>query len=189
MTLHPPCLIQDEFKYSLSLDAHSLTSKNASVVISLEGQNDLPTVAPTTVSLLEDSVLNIGVLVNLSATDSELGTPLDVVITSLPSKGQLFQTSDGTLAGTRTRIVSAHNLFDVGSVFSQYAERVLAVSSFWGGPPYAGYHPLTILGPPDCKAYGECAQDAAWVRSCAAQPVVWLHIACSDRNVLTRTGD
>ena len=184
MTLHPPRPIQDEFKYSLSLDAHDLTSENASVVISLEGQNDLPTVASTTVSLLEDAVRDMGVLVHLSAADSELGTPLDVVITSLPSKGQLFQTSDGTLTGTRTRIVSQHNLFDVGVVFSQYAERVLAVSSFWGGPPYAGYHPLTILGPPDCKAYGECAQDAGWVRSSAAEPATWVpalaRIACAD---------
>lgn len=115
---------------------------------------------------MEDAAPN-GVLIHLNATDGEVGTALDVIITSLPSKGQLYHTTDGTLSGRSRAVTAGYSHFDIGTVFSQYADRVLAVSSFWGGPPYAGYHPLTILGPPDCKAYGECVQDADWVRATA----------------------
>ena len=48
----------------------------------------------------------------------------------------------------------------------QYASHVLRVSSFWGAPPGSAYHPLGILGPPDCEfnlVGNECAMDQQWV--------------------------
>ena len=155
----------DVFAYTASLDAVGLTSPATTVTISLDAENDLPTAAPVSESLVEDANPD-GVLLRLEVSDAEYGTPLDVVVSTLPEKGRLFQTSDGTLAGARTPILERYNLFDVGEVIQQYAERVIAVSSFWGGPPYPGYHPLTILGPPDCRAYGECADDSPWVCAC-----------------------
>ena len=53
-----------------------------------------------------------------------------------------------------------YNIFDVGkSPVMQYASKVLKVSSFWGSPPYTGYHPLGILGPPDCRTKSRMLSD------------------------------
>eukprot|EP00966_Prymnesium_polylepis_P306459 7081751-Prymnesium_polylepis.1 len=93
-------------------------------------------------------------------------------ISKLPTKGKLYQTSDGTLNGNRTLVEKVYNNFDVGDVISQYLDSVTAVSSFWGGPPYAGYHPLTIIGAPDCRTYGECVNDDAWVSDMSSYPEV-----------------
>jgi hypothetical protein len=149
----------DSFEYVLEADG--LTSQTATVVINIEGQNDLPTGQSDILTLTEDSVPN-GVLIRLNATDAEMGTALERVIKQLQTKGRLFQTSDGTLSGARTPILTPYNLFDVGSMIEQYASRVISVSSFWGSPPYAGYHPLNFLGPPDCSTYGECPMEADW---------------------------
>ena len=65
------------------------------------------------------------------------------------------------------------NIFDVGkSPVMQYASKVLKVSSFWGSPPYTGYHPLGILGPPDCRTKSECASDAPWRLNLEIDPPV-----------------
>ena len=53
---------------------------------------------------------------------------------------------------------------------AQYISSVQGVSSFWGGPPYSGYHPLQALGPPDCTAKGECNGDAPWVSDPSLSP-------------------
>ena len=111
-------------------------------------------------------------LVTLNASDAETGTPLNLVVTRIPSQAILYLTSDGTLDGNRTRIDAPYNVFEVGTVISQYLDHVISVSSFWGGAPYAGYHPLTILGAPDCSSYGECPQDAPWVADAALYPAV-----------------
>lgn len=50
--------------------------------------------------------------------------------------------------------------------------RVNRVSSFWGSPPYAGYHPLTLVGPPDCSVYGECIAEGEWTNNAAVFPPV-----------------
>ena len=84
----------------------------------------------------------------------------------------LSQTDDGTLTGNRTKIDKHYNNFDVGTTFPQYASRVLRVSSFWGNPPQADYHPMTILGPPDCATYGECPQEQAWVSDMSVYPPI-----------------
>ena len=161
----------DTFTYTVSIDSLSLTSSPATVTINVEADNDLPSVAQQAVLLTEDEHSE-GVLVQLSRNDAEIDAQLDLLITALPTKGTLYQTNDGTLTGNRTRIASPYNIFDVGSVTAQYLDRVISVSSFWGGPPYAGYHPLTILGPPDCGAFGECPQDAPWVSDTSIFPSV-----------------
>ena len=131
----------DTFGYTMGFPSLSLTSSEASVSLAIEADNDLPQVFSRTYSFVEDSLPN-GLLIELNASDAEVGTPLDILISSLPSLGTLYQTSDGTLAGSRTPITSAYNIFEVGVITSQYVERVLAVSSFWGTPPSPDYHPL-----------------------------------------------
>ena len=45
----------------------------------------------------------------------------------------------------------------------QYLDRVLGVSSSGAAPPYAGYHPLNILGPPDCSTAVPRCNRSPWV--------------------------
>ena len=68
-------------------------------------------------------------------------------------------------AGDEHTISYSHAHVHATAASLRYASRVLAVSSFWGNPPQAGYHPMTILGPPDCATYGECPQQQPWVRA------------------------
>ena len=107
-----------------------LASDEVNVSISIANENDQPIIHSSSIELVEDESAG-GVLVALNASDAEVGTPLEIVITSLPTKGRLFQTADGTLRGARTAISHPYSLFDVASTFSQYLDRVLAVSSFW----------------------------------------------------------
>eukprot|EP00966_Prymnesium_polylepis_P143564 3314172-Prymnesium_polylepis.1 len=85
-------------------------------------------------------------------------------VSKLPTKGKLYKSSDNTLSGTLTEITAPYSPFDVGQPFSQYISRVVGVSSYWGNPPNAGYHPINIMGPPDCEDSGtagrECTQNA-----------------------------
>jgi len=163
----------DDFEYTAEslVDATTFVSSTATVSITIEGDNDKPAVTSSSKALTEDQHAG-GVLCSVSGSDAETGTPLELMITKMPTKGKLYQTADGTLTGARTEIPAIYNIFEVGNTIPQYMSEVKAVSSFWGGPPYAGYHPLTILGAPDCKAYGECPQDAAWVTDMSVYPDV-----------------
>ena len=149
------------------LDEFGLHSDHATVTINVQADDDLPQVSSSALQLTEDAHPD-GVQVQLNASDAETGTPLAIVITKLPTKGDVyFEDASG-----RHRIEQPYSLFDVGSVFSQYLDRVVAVSSFWGAAPYSGYHPLNILGPPDCASYGECSGEGAWVTDAAVYPNV-----------------
>ena len=57
---------------------------------------------------------------------------------------------------------------------------VVAVSSFWGSnPPYAGYHPLGILGRPDCEnalVSNECQSDLPWRGDLSLFPELGTHV-------------
>ena len=66
---------------------------------------------------------------------------------------------------------------------------MLNVSSFWGTPPSANYHPLTVLGKPDCNTFGECAQRSsadsrmshmAWVSDASSYPELGQRLLHSD---------
>ena len=141
-------------------DSSGLHSAVCVLTLNYKALNDLPQISdgvPTTVK--EDS--GDRVLLSLATFDVE-DDSLGVLITSLPSKGRLFQTSDGTVTGNLTHIDRPYAVFDIGRVTSQFVSEVNAVSSFWGGPPYAGYHALQVF------VDYECAQ---------------LHIA-SDRSVV-----
>ena len=160
----------------------SYASPTVTITLTVRGSDDLPTsvVANSSYSLSiqEDDGAQ---LIELNVTDAEVGTPLDLYISALPTKGKLYLTSDGTLAGERTEITTTYSFFDVGTnVQGQYLHSVRAVSSFWpsvasGNPVYAGYHALNILGPPDCQTYGECGSDLLanpWLADTSLYPPV-----------------
>ena len=89
----------------------------------------------------------------------------------------MSRTRRGTLPVDRP-----YNVFDVGSpIREQYINRVLKISSYWGpnGAPYAGYHALGILGPPDCEnnlVSSECKADSAWIGRPDLFPLVGAHV-------------
>ena len=162
----------ESFGYKMRLEEWPThESAEATVVVSVKEMNDLPTVSGATFELVEDMHAE-GVHVNVSAYDPEEGHLLELYVATLPTKGQLYRVDDNT--GTTELIESEYNLFDVGTgLLIQYLDEVQRVSSFWGGPPYAGYHPLTITGPPDCKDTGvisECPTDHPWVFDLEAWP-------------------
>ena len=182
----------DSFTYAVYLEGYPhIISNNVTISIDVEPYNDLPTTSPPpTIELVEDAHPQ-GVLITLPSFDQERiddgherGTDVDIVISRLPTKGRLFQTSNGALDGSRTEITSAwsgSSPSDGPGSFTQYASRVNAFSSFWGNSLSAIYHPLTILGPPDCFEEGECADGTAWVRRPDLLPPI-------GHRVLHRTG-
>ena len=71
----------------------------------------------------------------------------------------------------------AYNVYgSAGTPIEQHASRVISVSSFWGGPPGSSYHPIHILGPPDCSTAGECATDHPWTTNASMATLVELSI-------------
>ena len=67
-------------------------------------------------------------------------------ISQLPIKGRLF--SIDPTSGAQRQITEAYNPFDVGTGTTwQYLSSVDRVSSFWGGPPYAGCMPMCDSNP------------------------------------------
>lgn len=109
-------------------------------------------------------------------------------ITTLPTKGTLYAVNG---SGHRTAIDAEYNPFDVGSpVLRQYLSRVVSVSSFWGSePPYAGYHPLGVLGPPDCennRVAAECTPDQPWVGDPTIFPDLGVHVSLNGHTAYVR---
>ena len=159
-------------------DSFAVPIETAAVnwTINVKGVDDLPRVTSEHVTFEEDGVPGgYGVLLNLS--DFERNQVLAGHVTVLPKKGKLYSV-DGE--GARTEITEAYNAFDVGTpVLRQYLSRVLNVSTFWGSdPPYAGYHPLGILGPPDCEfnlGNTECTMDQPWVADDELYPELGTH--------------
>ena len=166
----------DSFAYKVRyVSRPHIVSNTATVTIDIKALDDKPTTVAASIAMVEDGAAQ---LVMLNASDTELntepGTPLDLYIKTLPSRGKLYLTSDGTLAGARTLIDRPFNFFDVGGdVQAQYLAEVERVSSFWGyAPPSAGYHALGILGPPDCATHGECDGEGAWISDSAVPPAI-----------------
>eukprot|EP00966_Prymnesium_polylepis_P159946 3696849-Prymnesium_polylepis.1 len=85
-------------------------------------------------------------------------------VSKLPTLGKLYKSSDNTLTGQLTEITAPYSPFDVGRPISQFISRIIGISSYWGNPPNAGYHPINVMGPPDCMDSGtagrECTQNA-----------------------------
>ena len=151
------------------------------ITIDVLPYDDIPFVHDISIRIDEDSVgagLQSGHEIVLQLSDAELGQVLAGHITRLPSKGTLYAVTD---SGQRTPVNAEYNPFDVGSpVLRQYVARVVNVSSHWGGsPPYGGYHPLGIIGPPDCEnniAAMECTADQPWVGEPSRFPELGTHV-------------
>ena len=90
----------------------------------------------------------------------------------------LLLTTHYLLLTTDYLLLTTHYLL-LTKVRDQYASRVVGVSSFWGAAPSADYHPITVLGKPDCSTYGECPQGGtarAWASDLSAYPEVGEHL-------------
>ena len=146
----------------------------------LESLNDFPVVSGASYAFDEDDYYPGGLVIPLVATDAETGTPLDLYIATLPTKGDLYRTNDGTAAGKYgDPITTPYSDFVVGGPVSsagQYPTEVLAVSSFWGNPPNTGYHPLNMLGARSCWKYGECPNEQPWVNDASVYPQPGNHV-------------
>lgn len=94
--------------------------------------------------------------INLSASDVNQKQFIGVYITSLPTKGKLYQRlADGSRGAVIDKLFSAYTR----SVPTyQYGLKVINVSSTWGNSK--DYSPSHALGPQDCNIYGDCAK--AW---------------------------
>lgn len=163
--------------HNVSADGAPLDSPETSFEIDVSSVDDLPVATSTAITFDEDSQPD-GLDIVLNLTDSELNQVLTGYISRLPAKGTLYAVN---ASGHRSLIDASFNPFDVGSpVLRQYVSRVLSVSSFWGSnPPYAGYHPLGILGPPDCEraiASNECASDLPWITDITLYPDIGTHV-------------
>jgi len=173
-----PGVPYDRFSYSLvapgGVEGPPTTKK-----ILLASVNDLPEVSGSAHAFDEDAHPG-GLAIPLVATDAETGTMLDLYIASLPAKGDLYLTADGTAEGKYGAPISReYSHFDVGGAVSSAGQRpteVLAVSSFWGNPPNTGYHPLNMLGDQSCWSYGECNNEQPWVNDASLYPRPGTHV-------------
>lgn len=170
----------DSFMYRMEVAGHpELTSASTTLKIDVTGSNNVPEASKCVLTFDEDSA---GGWVNLTVRDLEQPQcedlassrcTLEVYISKLPTKGRLFAEGDNSYEmtqGTSTYPITTpyDNYYVGGDRLQQYASRVVGVSSFWGSNPLeTGYHPINIIGPPDCSVYNtECAPDiahGAWI--------------------------
>jgi len=158
----------DTFTYSLLAPGGVLSEESTTVRVEVESDNDMPTIAPIAKRISEDSG---DLVIRLTPTDVEDGQPLELAIMQLPRLGDLYpynETSGAAQDGPP--ITQVYSAFNVGEVFGQYISAVINSSSFWGNPPSIDYHPLAVIGKPDCGTYGECATSGEWV-SDASRPI------------------
>jgi len=145
-----------QFKVKFRSEKLGIETGELTVQFDVEGLNDLPTASDVNATVTEDS--ESGEKIDLKGYDSE-SIPF-YVISKLPSKGTLYEAHASPINETLGRqITKPYQVYDLGLVEELYADEVLAVSSFWGGPPYGGYHAFNVLGSPECGARarnGEC---------------------------------
>ena len=156
----------------------AVLSSSATFTVSVAAVDDVAGVTSSAYAFTEDGLPTGGQAFDLNLTDAETNQVLGGFISRLPTKGRLFSVN---ASGSRTLIDDVYNPFDVGApVVRQYLSRVVRVSSFWGSnPPYAGYHALGILGPPDCEnalVSNECSADSAWVGDASLYPAIGQHV-------------
>ena len=146
-----------------------VVSPTATASLSVIGVDDVALPTPGSHVLLEDANPD-GVRFNLSYVDFEALTPVAAVVSRLPTKGKLFVADE---SGALREITTPYASFEIeGTPIIQYLHKITRVSSFWGQPPYAGYHPMTMLGPPDSSTYGEGHSDAPWAFDTSVYPPI-----------------
>lgn len=166
--------VEVDLEYALSLAVDGVNASTSVVVqLALRAVVPVPSaVAPTgTLAAVEDD--DDGIWVPLAATASAGTSPAPVgfVITGLPSKGKLIVPHpNGSLSEAKAASFSPHVAGSQAIV--QYATSVTAVSSFWGTAPDAAFHPISVLGPPDCSVFGDCAQGSSWGQDTSVPPPV-----------------
>ena len=174
--------IYDTFVYSLVVDG--VEGADTTVQIVLQSENDLPIVTDMSYEISEDE-FPAGLVIPLNATDSDQDILYrdympTVSITTFPSKGDLYHTSNGTTEGKYGDPLSKeYSHFDVGGDVSSagYAPTEnLNVSSFWGNPPSTDYHALNMLGNQSCFSYGECPNEQPWVTDVSVYPLPGAHV-------------
>lgn len=159
----------DQFSYKYTLDEHSVESANVVIHITLRSVNDFPFAQAGNITFYEDPPL-FSVHIDLKYSDQEINSPIAAVVSRLPTKGTLYAYDANS---TLRPILSPYNVFDVGTPKSQYLSKITKISSFWGArPPYVGYHPLNMLGPPDSSTYGEGVTDGDWVSNLDVFPPI-----------------
>ena len=158
----------DTIGYTLSDDCGA--SSEATITLNVLRIDD----KPSTVAAGDDHGENTeddvnGTVYELVNIDAEADS-LASVITELPSNGKLYVLTDckNETCKFDKPIESEYNPFSALETIDQFVHEVNTVSSFWGGPPYAGYHALNVIGKPTCdgSGYGECTDSRSWVKDC-----------------------
>ena len=158
----------DSFSYKLIND-FGMESYEGTVKIDLQVIDD--TVAAEAVvvnSFPEDSQSPIEI--ELKATDEE-NDIISFFISKLPQKGTLFLSpiegeEPTNMGGVEVGppVTAPYTKGSLIGYTEQYVRRVVSVSSFWGSPPYAGYHAMNVIGSPMCvggsgRLDSECSLD------------------------------
>ncbi|KAL1511077.1 hypothetical protein AB1Y20_005900 [Prymnesium parvum] len=175
----------------LTADVANISSDAAHFTMAVIRVNDLPRGRSYQYQLVEDAP---PLLVNLSATDAEVGEPLDIFISSLPKLGGLYHVDDvavdpitgrARVKEGAQRIAEPFNSFGIsGTALEQYASRVISVSTFWGAAPSIDCHPLSALGPPDCQSWGECVDETPWTKDASVYPPVGQRVQVGQHSLL-----
>ena len=146
----------DSFAYRLVND-DGMESAEGIVTFNVAVVDDLAISGNEAIDIKEDSGPQ---LISLSGTDKE-GDFLSFTITKLPEKGDLYVDASLNASSKVERVYQRARFIDP---IEQPVWDVNAVSSFWGGPPYSGYHALNVIGAPQCARTGfdrECADQRA----------------------------
>jgi len=144
---------KDSFQFTVSHGG--LVSAPATVHLDVSAWNDPPRIPPAwkKVAVTAHQATSI----SLPVYDTTSGQYVAVFITSLPTKGILYQRNrDGSLGAPITQAFGTGGV--TTNVKVQYATGVANVSSFWGGS--VAYSPLQALGPQNCFEAVDC--QLAW---------------------------
>ena len=142
----------DSFKYKVTND-EGLDSTEGIVTFDIDVLDDTAQSLPVPTAMLNEDPNSGHVEIVLNASDVE-GDVVALFITKMPSKGSLYLPPLQSGGALGPRIDSVYEKSLMLNYLEQYAFNVISVSSFWGGPPYAGYHAMNVLGKPSCVAPG-----------------------------------
>ena len=138
----------DSFQYKLVND-WNIHSSEGKIIFDVNVINDkAKTGDAVTINISEDEPTPTKVFLNASDVDDLV---ISYFITKLPTKGKLYHVplaNDSALLGEAIEAKYEKSIFI--EYLEQFVSGVVGVSSFWGGPPYAGYHAMNVIGSPMC---------------------------------------